>query len=183
MALKPTNTLNPAKKPTCNTPVPASNPAAVKKKILVVDDNVQIRQSLQKVLCEEGYEVVVAADGREGIEKFSAERINMILLDVSLPDISGWDVFGTVTSLNPLVPIIIITGRNEQHDLAVLSGVGALIEKPLNMPMLLQNVAEIFAETSETHLKRLVGLHSNLRHVQPIHSIPGQQKASALRDR
>ena len=162
---------------------PAISPAVVKKKILVVDDNPQIRQSLQKVLRAEGYEVVLAEEGREGIEKFDMEQIDLLLLDVSLPDISGWEVFGAVTSRNPFVPIIIITGRNEQHQLAVLSGVGALVEKPLNVPKLLQTIVETLAETSETHLKRLVGLHSNLRHVQPIHSIPGQQKASALRDR
>jgi DNA-binding response OmpR family regulator len=183
MSLKPTNKLNPAKKLTCDTPVPASGPAAVKKKILVVDDSPQIRQSLQKVLRAEGYEVVLAADGREGIEKFDTERLDMLLLDVCLPDISGWDVFGTATALNPFVPIIIITGRNEQHELAVLSGVGALIEKPLDVPKLLQTMAEILAEPSETHLKRLVGLHNNLRHVQPTHPVPHKVMSSVSTDR
>ena len=173
MSSTPANKLKPAKKLTCDTPTPASNPAAVKKNILVVDDNPQIRQSLQKVLRAEGYEVVLAADGREGIEKFDMEQIDLLLLDVSLPDISGWDVYGAVTSRNPFVPIIIITGKNDQHELAGLSGVGALVEKPLNVPQLLQNIAEILAETPETHLKRLVGRHNKLRHVQP--TLPGSQ--------
>lgn len=154
-------------------PAPASIPAVVKKKILVVDDNPQIRQSLQKVLRAEGYEVVLASEGREGIKKFDMEQIDLLLLDISLPDISGWDVYGAVTSLNPFVPIIIITGKNDQHELAGLSGVGALVEKPLNVPQLLQNIVEILAETPDTHLKRLVGLHNKLRHVQPAR--PGSQ--------
>jgi DNA-binding response OmpR family regulator len=161
---------------------PAISREFVKKKILVVDDNPQIRQSLQKVLRAEGYEVVLAADGREGVEKFDTEQIDLLLLDVSLPDISGWDVFGTVTSRNPFVPIIIITGRNEQHPLAVLSGVGALVEKPLNVPKLLQNIAEMLAESPETHLKRLVGMHKNLRHVQPSHPVSQNERAIASRN-
>ncbi len=162
---------------------PAISPEAVKKKILVVDDDPQIRQSLQKVLRAEGYDVVLAADGQEGIEKFETEPIDLLLLDVSLPDISGWEVFGAVTSRNPIVPIIIITGRNEQRQLAVLSGVGALVEKPLNVPKLLQNVAEMLAESPETHLKRLVGLHGDLRHVQPSHPVSQNDRVIASRNR
>jgi CheY-like chemotaxis protein len=161
-----------------NKTSPAISPKFVKKKILVVDDNPQIRQSLQKVWRAEDYEVVLAAEGREGIEKFDTEQIDLLVLDVSLPDISGWDVFGTVSALNPFLPIIIITGRNEQHDLAVLSGVSALIEKPLDVPKLLQIIAEILVEPPETHLKRLVGLQGDLRHVKPLHSITQHAQAS-----
>ena len=164
MSLKLTNKLNPAKKLTCDTPVPASGPAAVKKKILVVDDSPQIRQSLQKVLRAEGYDVVLAADGREGIEKFDTERLDMLLLDVCLPDISGWDVFGTLTSINPFLPIVIITGKDEQHDLAVLGGVGALIEKPLDVPRLLETVKKLLAESPEVHLQRLAGRLGDMRY-------------------
>ncbi len=89
----------------------------------------------------------------------------------------GADVYGAVTSLNPFVSII-ITGKNDQHELAGLSGVGALVEKPLNVPQLLQNIAEILAETPETHHKRLVGRHNKLRHVQP--ALPGSQKAESF---
>jgi len=156
----------------------ATTPELIKKKILVVDDNPQIRQSLQKVLRAEGYGIVLAAEGREGIEKFDKEQIDLLLLDVSLPDISGWDVFGTISSLNPFLPIIIITGRNEQRDLAVLSGVSALIEKPLDVPKLLQIIAEILAEPPELHLKRLVGLHGDLRHVKSSHSVMHHHQAS-----
>jgi len=168
MTSTPANKLKPAEKRTCDTPAPASNPAVVKKNILVVDDNPQIRQSLQKVLRAEGYEVLLAADGWEGIKKFETEQIDLLLLDVSLPDISGWEVYGAVTSRNPFVPIIIITGKNDQHELAGLSGVGALVEKPLNVPKLLQNMAEILTNPPEMHLKSLAGLHKNLRHVQPV---------------
>jgi DNA-binding response OmpR family regulator len=137
---------------------------AAKKKILLVDDDMQIRKSLHKVLCAEGYEVVLAANGQEGIRQFYADQFDLLLLDVSLPDMSGWEVFGTITSINPFLPIIIITGKDEQHDLAVLAGVGALIEKPLDVPRLLETVNELLAESPEVHLQRLVGRRSVLRY-------------------
>src|ERR1039457_2447188 len=133
MTPNPTTKPNPPKEPARDAPCPALTTKAVKKTILVVDDDEQIRESLHKVLCAEGYKVVLAAAGWEGIVKFNAERIDCLLLDVNLPDMSGWEVFGTITSINPFLPIIIITGKDEQHDLAVLGGVGALIEKPLNV--------------------------------------------------
>ena len=133
------------------------------KKILVVDDDLQIRESLGKVLRTEGYEVILAADGREALEIFNKDRIHLILLDLNLPGDSGWDVFGTVTSSNPFLPIVIITGRQNQRELAAEAGVGALMEKPLDVPLLLKTISDLMAQKSETHLKRLVGLRRDLR--------------------
>lgn len=143
----------------------------MKKKILVLDDDLQIRESLAKLLRAEDYEVVLAADGREGVEKFNAGRIDLLLLDLNLPGHSGWDVFGTLTSLNPFVPIIIITGRNQQYELATGAGVGALMEKPLNVPLLLQTVKELLSDPPEVHLRRVAGKLNDTRHVPPTRPV------------
>ncbi len=92
-----------------------------------------------------------------------------MLLDINLPGNGGWEVFGALTSSNPFLPIIIITGRENQQDLATLAGVGALMEKPLNLPLLLKIIGELVTEDSESRLKRLVGLRSDLRYVPPSH--------------
>jgi len=143
----------------------------MKKRILVVDDDPQICESLRKVLCAEGYEVVLAPDGRQGIERFNRERIDLALLDLNLPVNSGWESFGTLTSLNPFLPIIIITGRQNQHELAKGAGVGALMGKPLDVPVLLRTITDLLAEPPETQLKRLVGLQGDLRYVPPPHTL------------
>jgi DNA-binding response OmpR family regulator len=135
-------------------------------RILIVDDDAQIRASLRKALRAEGYEVILAADGQEGIEQFLANPIHLLLLDLNLPVKRGWDTFERLTSINPLVPIVIITGRRDQRDLAAAAGVGALFEKPFDVPMLLASIKELLAESPETHLKRLAGLQSYLRHVR-----------------
>jgi DNA-binding response OmpR family regulator len=141
----------------------------MKNRILIVDDDEQIRESLGKVLRTEGYKVMLAADGQEGIGIFDTRRIDLVLLDLNLPGNGGWEVFGALTSSNPFLPIIIITGREDQQDLAILAGVGALMEKPLDVPLLVKTIAEMVAEESETHLKRLAGLRRDLRYVPPAH--------------
>lgn len=136
------------------------------KRILIVDDDAQIRASLRKALRAEGYEVILAADGQEGIERFHESPVDLLLLDLNLPVTSGWDTFERLTSINPLVPIVIITGRRDQRDLASAAGVGALFEKPFDVPLLLESIKELLAEPPETHLKRLTGLQTCLRRVR-----------------
>jgi len=142
------------------------------KKILVVDDDSQIRESLAKVLRTEGYRVALAADGQEGIEKCDPEDVDLVLLDLNLPGKSGWDIFERMTSKSPLLPIIIITGRSNQFDMATAAGVGALMEKPLDVGFLLQTVTDLLAEPPETRLGRLAGLHRQVRHSFPWYQRP-----------
>ena len=162
---------NPSPKPGRDASWPPLTTEATKRKILVVDDDSQIRESLRKVLLAEGYAVMLAADGREVMDKFGAERIDLLILDLNLPVTSGWDIFGTLTSLNPFLPIVIITGRQNQEELAAEAGVAALMQKPLDVPRLLQIIAELFAEPAEKHLKRLAGLDRDLRHVPSAHPV------------
>ena len=140
-----------------------------KKTLLAVDDDPQIRESLHKMLRAEGYEVVLAADGPEGLAKFNPEKIDLVLLDLSLPGKGGWDVFERITFINPLLPVIIITGRENQYDTAVAAGAGALMQKPLDVSFLLRTIAELLVEPPETRLERLAGQHDSLRHA---HSRP-----------
>ncbi|MEI7938946.1 MAG: response regulator [Verrucomicrobiota bacterium] len=136
----------------------------MKKNILVVDDDPQVRESLRKVLQAEGYEVMLAANGQEGLEQFDSQHIDLLLLDLNLPAKSGWDLFERFSSTNPLLPIIIITGRHNQYNLAAAAGVGALMEKPLDVPLLFQTIAALLVEPAEARLKRLVGLNNDVRY-------------------
>jgi DNA-binding response OmpR family regulator len=136
----------------------------MKATVLIVDDDAPVRESLRKVLQSEGYDVVLAADGQEGLEQFDPARIDLLLLDLNLPKKSGWDLFERFTSINPLLAVIIITGRHNQRKLATAAGVGALMEKPLDVPLLLQTVATLLAEPMEIRLKRLVGQDRHVRY-------------------
>ena len=134
-------------------------------KVLVVDDDTSVRESVSKVLNEEGYDAVLAADGNEALKQFATHKIDLLLLDLGLPIKSGWDVFEQITTENPFVSIIIITGQADQYRVAGAAGVGALMEKPLDVPQLLQTIQDLLAEPKETRLRRLCGQGGEVRHI------------------
>src|SRR5437879_12023121 len=113
------------------------------KRILVVDDERSIRESLRKILRVENYEIVLAENGQEAIEKHGAERIDLLLLDLNMPVKNGWATLEWLAEVNPLLPVIIITARPNQRALAEKAGVDALMEKPLDVPLLLQTVRKL----------------------------------------
>jgi CheY-like chemotaxis protein len=137
----------------------------MKEKVLVVDDDASVRKSLRKVLADAGYEVALAADSREAVEQFEGGHVDLLLLDIGLPVKNGWDAFERITNEAPVLPIIVITGQANQHDLAVAAGVGALMEKPLDVTELLDTMQELLEEPMETRLLRLCGLGQDTNHV------------------
>lgn len=130
-----------------------------------MDDDASIRESLTKVLEDDGYEVVTASDGMRVREVFDSEPIDLMLLDIGLPIKSGWETFEQITGENPLLPIIIITGQANQDQMAEAAGVGALMEKPLDAAQLLQTIRELLSEPAEARLARLCGYTRHLRHI------------------
>ncbi len=143
------------------------SPGYMKKNVLIADDDLSVRESLGKVLKEVGYHVVEAADGAEAVEQFKVGQVDLLLLDIGLPIRDGWDVFETITSQAPAFPIIIITGTNNQDDTAVPAGVGALMEKPLDVAELLKTIQELLTESKEARLRRF-GSHSHdVRYIPP----------------
>ena len=148
--------------PRMRSRAPLSN--SMNQTVLIVDDDAPIRESLRKVLQTEGYQVVLAADGQGALDRFQSERVDLLLLDLNLPAKSGWDLFERFTAINLLLPIIIITGREDQHRVARAAGVGALMEKPLDVPWLLQTIKSLLSEPAGTRLERLLGLESDVRY-------------------
>jgi DNA-binding response OmpR family regulator len=128
-------------------------------KILVVDDEQTIRESLAKILRAEGYEIVLAENGQEAIEKLVQESFNLLLLDLGLPVKDGWDIVIGVAQVNPLLPVIIITGRWNQRELAEKMGADALLDKPLDVPCLLQTIRELTNESKEQRAQQTKNRH------------------------
>jgi len=127
------------------------------KQILVVDDDEGLRNSLGSVLTEEGYRVQIAVDGAEALELAKQAAPDLVLLDLKLPDKSGWDVFGRLVQLRPLLPVVVITAKPNQLFTALAAGVGGLLEKPLHIPKLLQTVSHLLRESVEARLARVSG--------------------------
>ncbi len=156
----------------------------MKPRVLVVDDDAAIRESIRKVLKGAGYEVTTAADSEEATVKFVPEQIDLVLLDLNLRSGSGWDVFERLTTQHPVLPIIVITGMPNQYQTALAAGVGALIEKPIEVPVLLKTMDELLAEPKEARLRRMCGYQTNTRHLQrPTAGAAGKLHSPAIRSR
>lgn len=138
------------------------------KWILVVDDDPSVRELLARVLSAEGYGVLSAGSGHEARNVASCLRIDLVLLDLNLPDQSGWDTFEALTTGNPTLPIVIITARANQLFTARGAGVGALMEKPLDFPVLLKTIRELLAEPIGTRLARAAGHSTGFNYSHPL---------------
>lgn len=100
--------------------------------LLFIEDDDQIRLALRLALEDEGYEVVEAADGRSGLERFAEREPDLVLLDLRLPDISGFEVCRTLRSRS-IVPIIVVTAQADTYDMVAGLEAGAddYVRKPV----------------------------------------------------
>jgi DNA-binding response OmpR family regulator len=130
---------------------------SMKKTILIADEDASVREALGRVLEEEGYGIILAADSQQAIERFESGPVDLVLLDIELPIRDGWDTFERITSHALALPIIVVTGKGNHYDMVMASGIGALMEKPLDVSQLLQTMQELMAETNEARLHRLCG--------------------------
>lgn len=121
--------------------------------ILVVDDDANVRESLGHVLTEENYAVKFACDGRDAVHQFLDGPPDLILLDVNMPDINGWQAFQIMAQIYPFVPVIIITARPHQARRAAELGIHAFMEKPLDIRVLLQKVRELLAHPDSARFR------------------------------
>ena len=154
--------------PPCESPTLDASADNSAKRILVVDDDPSVRQMLARVLVGEGYTVQVAANGVEAVEMAAASRFDLVLLDLNMPVKNGWDTFERLTSQNPLLSVIVITAMPNQLFTALGSGVGALLEKPLDFPKLVQTVSNLIAEPAALRLARMAGRPAEF-HYLPQH--------------
>ncbi len=102
------------------------------QKLLFIEDDHDIRAALSLALEDEGYNVIEASDGTSGLATFSAETVDLVLLDLRLPDMSGFDVCRELRRKS-LVPIIMVTAQTDTHDLVAGLEAGAddYVTKPV----------------------------------------------------
>jgi DNA-binding NtrC family response regulator len=122
----------------------------MKKRILIIDDDASIRSSLKNILMASGYDLAVAEDGDSAQSEFA--QADLLILDLNLPVQDGWDILGQVNAGYPLLPVIVITGLANQLDEQMIPGASAFLEKPIEVPALLETVERLLNRTPEQHL-------------------------------
>ncbi len=102
------------------------------QRLLFIEDDHHIRAALKLALEDEGYEIIEAADGLKGLSAFETTSVDLVLLDLRLPDLSGFEVCRMLRARS-LVPIIIVTAQTDTHDLVAGLEAGAddYVTKPV----------------------------------------------------
>jgi len=114
-------------------------------KILIVDDDLSILRLYQEELEEEGYEIVTAGTGKEGLAKFEAEDFDLVTLDIHLPDIDGIKLLRQMKERKPRMPIIMSTAYDYRDDFSVWASEAYLVKSAdlTEMKATIKKLAEI----------------------------------------
>ena len=113
--------------------------------IVIVDDNLYTLDTLTEYFSQQGFQVITALTGAEAVETIKKNRPDVILLDVILPDIDGFDVAEEIHRWDALIPIIIMTGRLETHDKigGFMAGAYRYLAKPCSPVKALKEVQKL----------------------------------------
>ena len=139
--------------------------------VLIIDDEAEIRESLQTLLELEGYDVDTAADGEEGLVKLGERPFDLVLLDLALPDRNGIDLLPEIRTLADQVSVIMITayGTVENAVRAMQAGAMNFLQKPWDNEKLLADVrtavARRRAEEENIQLKRALKQRYNFENI------------------
>jgi DNA-binding NtrC family response regulator len=139
--------------------------------ILIIDDEAEIRESLQTLLEFEGYEVETAANGSQGLSKLGDRPFDLVLLDLALPDRNGLELLPEIRAIDPQISVIMITAYGTVEDAvrAMQSGAANFLQKPWDNEKLLADVRSVVArrraEEENIQLKRALKQRYNFENI------------------
>jgi DNA-binding response OmpR family regulator len=116
--------------------------------VLIVDDDDGIRMTLRDILEDEGYDVFEARDGIEGLAAVEGYNPAVLLLDLNMPRMSGWELFQRLKDANIGVPTVIMTAGRRAADEASRLNAAASLSKPFDMDDVLNTVERLLPQTS-----------------------------------
>lgn len=149
----------------------------IKGRILIVDDQEEILDSLRAILSDEGHEVIVARDGQEALHIVQSDSPDVVFLDIWIPGIDGMQTLKAIKKINPQCSVIMMSGHGtiETAVKAIKLGAADYLEKPLNLEDVLHLVQKATAARSDT-------TRSKRRAGEPPQEVLGKSaKAAALR--
>jgi len=123
--------------------------AEVKKKILIIDDEDDIRLFVDTRLQRAGYETLEASDGLEGMRRFYSDRPDLVVLDIAMPEMDGWQVMERIREVSS-VPVLMLTAAAQERDKirGLTGGADDYVTKPFSGDEFLARVAALLRRTA-----------------------------------
>ena len=131
----------PERPPTAPARPPGRRPS---RRVLVVDDDPRVRGTIASLLRTAGHRITEAASGGEGLMRFTEEPAELVLTDLSMPEVTGWDVAAAVKARVPTCPVVLLTGWADQQT-EETAGPG-LVDRILHKPVRLQELLRVIEE-------------------------------------
>ncbi len=122
---------------------------AQQPRVLIIEDRPDVAELIELILSDEGFRVAVAYNGESGLEEFRRERPDLVLLDLVLPDMHGFDVFRKMREVDTEVPIVMLTGQARLSDRVAGIELGA--EEYLVKPFATDELVEKVRSVLERH--------------------------------
>jgi two-component system cell cycle response regulator DivK len=123
-------------------------------KLLLVEDNEMNRDMLSRRLVRKGHEIVMAIDGEQGVAMAASERPDLVLMDMSLPVIDGWEATRRIKGdgATKHIPVIALTAHamSGDRDKAIAAGCDDYDTKPVELTRLLEKIDALLARTART---------------------------------
>ena len=119
-----------------------------KKSVLVIDDDLPIRGMLAAALRQHGFQVLLAGDGAEGHRALTIHHPDVVLLDLAMPDVNGWDFLQRIQESGHLgrIPVVVVSAHVSVQPQALLQmGVAAILPKPFHLPDLIGLIEHLTA--------------------------------------
>ena len=113
-------------------------------KILIIDDDKEVRDVLRDILSIAGYDIHISATGKEGLLAFNEIDFDLVFTDLGMPDMNGWEIANSINKINSKIPVILITGWGDQFGKEQLkeSGIDLIVSKPFDRKDLLKIIKQ-----------------------------------------
>lgn len=125
-------------------------------KILIAEDDLNIRQGLRDLLAQEGYEVVMAENGQVALDKFASEAPQFVILDIMMPELDGYSVCREIRRRDTDVPVVFLSAKSEEIDRVIGLELGAddYISKPFGVREVIARIRAITRRYLKTQPKQ-----------------------------
>ncbi len=148
------------------------------KRILLVDDELHLRETLSRILQHAGFEVSAAADAKDGLDLLEQFEFHLVYMDIRMPDMTGLEMLKLIHTRYPELPVILFTAQPDLNSAleALRGGAHDYLIKPLLPNVLVDRANSVFAEQNIEHRKREIikqidSLQGELRNLVPKESV------------